>query len=120
MLFLFETFCPSKHLLHISHLDINELIDETTLQEALSAIIELPDDGKLHHKCTTEGEMVLIWDFEDFTPCSSVLKQNFKLVKTRDRFLNLKMFVQEQLSACHILYSKMWKLMFFVIKKTKF
>lgn len=66
------------------------MIDETTLQEALNAIIKLPDDGKLHHKCTTEGVMVLIWDFEDFTPCSSVLKQNFKLVKTRDRFFEFK------------------------------
>ena len=75
VLFIFRTYCAEKILLQISTvlstvpelLPENRLLIRRHLQDVLSGVIDLPDNGELHEITTIEGLRVLVWNFEKYT-----------------------------------------------------
>ena len=80
MFFVFKTSESQKHLLHIAaNLQMDILNDKMILQsleEALREDIELPS-GDLHHICNIEDIVVLMWNFDEYTPCSGTSSEDF-------------------------------------------
>ena len=62
-------------------------MDREALKKALSACasIMLPEEGDIHHLVTVEGVKVLVWNFTQFTPCSSASANDFIFVNTPTR-----------------------------------
>ena len=65
----------------------NHIMDTKALKTVLSVcpLIELPEEGDLHHLVTVEGVKVLVWNFTQFTRCSSASINDFILVNTSER-----------------------------------
>lgn len=68
----------------------DHVMDIDALQKVLSRSIALPDEGVVHHMATIESVKVFVWNFTEFTPCSSASENNFKLVCTPKRYFDFK------------------------------
>lgn len=63
----------------------NHVVNVSCLQEVLSSLISFPDNGELHHINTIESFVVLAWNFNKYTNCSSASSSNFSFVGTPKR-----------------------------------
>ena len=68
----------------------DHVMDRDALQKVLSLSITLPDEGVIRHLTTIEDVKVFVWDFTEFTTCSSASEKNFKMVKTPTRYFDFK------------------------------
>ena len=131
---MFETRSPRKVLLHIELEYItriqgiqkkfkkeiqNRILDLKSLEEALNEIIRLPPDGKLHHFTNIDGIIVLIWDFESITRCSSASRQHFTFVGIDENLFKFSSEHPKGKVSLPFLYSMLRKMMFSMIKKIK-
>ena len=94
MLFVFETHRPQKYLLHITTESkyksiLDHQISLTCLQRVLSESIEFPI-GNLKQICKVEDIVILMWNFEEFTPCSGASVNDFDVVNFSKRLFDLK------------------------------
>lgn len=86
MLFVFETWRAQKVLLKVtsrrhSSVDILEMDSLLQTLHAMESFTTLPDDGGEILKFTKiEGIHVLVWNFDEFTPCSSAEEKHFSSV----------------------------------------
>ena len=84
MLFIFDTAFPQKYLLCIAHESSTALcdimLDLPSIEEMLREEgIVFPQDGNLQKIEMDTGEdiVLLVWKFDNLTPCSSAHGQNF-------------------------------------------
>lgn len=87
-----ETTCPKKYILKITT-DTGEsinsfLLNLKLLQQKLSELIELPG-GNIVEITQLESVTVLLWNFDVFTSCSGVSRDQFSDVKVCERKLDL-------------------------------
>ena len=84
MLFIFQTNLARKLLLKISAISRltldKHVLDIGCLEEVLTDMIDFPDNGELHEITTIDGLKVLVWNFDDYTACSSASKKDFSFV----------------------------------------
>ena len=83
----------------------NHIMDTKALKTVLSVcpLIELPGEGDLHHLVTVEGVKVLVWNFTQFTRCSSASINDLILLKG---VLTLKIHAQQDILVYHFLLLK--------------
>lgn len=53
--------------------------------DVLNQHIALPDNGKMDFVATIEGVKVFVWNYAQWTPCSSASLENFPYVRTPER-----------------------------------
>ena len=56
--------------------------------DTLNQHIALPDNGKMDLVATIEGINVFVWNYAQWTPCSSAKLENFPYVRTPERHFN--------------------------------
>ena len=86
-----ETKRPRKYMLKITtetRKSIDTFLDKELLQEQLSELVKLPG-GNIKEIKKIGSVVVLLWNFDDFTSCSSVSDRQFFGVELPERKLNM-------------------------------